>query len=165
MECVKLAYELDSIQKVVYCISIVGFLVNQVSLFALLMYPLIKHVRNQSSDRSSRTRKKIVSMLKHAVVCVVIFTCVPLFASMLKNSSSFTSKLPLYFQHSVIDVELTVLLFSVVISFENWKGILTFSYPSEVNVTRASTIKRGSSMRTFVKVSTSSNNNSSQNKL
>ena len=164
MECVKLNYELDPTLKIIYCIAVVGFLVYQVSLFALLMYPLIKHIRKGGSEQNSQTKKKITSMLKHAVVCVVILTCVPLLASILENSSSFTEKLPLYLQHSLIDTELNILLFSVVISFENWKGILTFSYPPQASITRASTVTRGSSIRQSFKVSTSSNNNSSQNK-
>ena len=161
LECIRVKTTLEVLRskEIVYyisCISTFGFLFSQISLFALLMYPVLKHRKNRVSKQSKHSKKMLDSILKQGIVSLVIITCVPIGVGILRNNSHFTDDVPLHLQEPLLDIGLSILLFSVVFSFQKWKSILTFSFSSKSPVSRFSTINRKSTIRSNCQVSRSS---------
>ena len=126
--------------KIFYVFSIASFIVNQVSLLALFTYPLRKHNKRQSDNQNCKLSKMIVSTLRHAVYSTVVNTTGTIFTGFLVTFLCLKYNLPIHLQKSVADIGLSILLFSVIVSFVKWRSILTFSLSSKSS-TRGNTKK------------------------
>ena len=99
----------------------------QIALFALFTYPLRKH-NSKSVNRD--IGRKIASTLRHSAASVLLNTTGTVVTGYVGCILFLKWGIPAYVHKSIADVGLSVLLFSVVVSYDKWKKIISFSLSS-----------------------------------
>ena len=131
-ECVMLETTSKDLRfkKVTFFLVILGFVVNQVLLLYLFMRPLSKHRNSNTTDPNNQVSQQIKSIINHAIGSLVLNTLATVVIGVLGTNSYMMHQIPGHLRNSVFDIGMTTLLFSVVVSFEKWIKILTFSISS-----------------------------------
>ena len=100
-------------------------ILSQVALFALFTYPLRKH---SSKSVNREIGRKIASTLRHSAASTLLNTTGTVVTGCVGSILCFKRGIPAYVLKSLADVGLSVLLFSVVVSYDKWKKILSFQF-------------------------------------
>ena len=128
VQCMKLktmAEDRFEIKFIYYCSAAIVVAI-QIFYLALLIRPLLKHRKNKNIQ-NSLTNKKVVSTLQQLTASALICSFATVAMGVLGEYLDLVLEVRVVLRNSVFDIALNVLLFSVVISYEKWKKILTFS--------------------------------------
>ena len=137
MECRKNTEVVPIVNDKIYHVSsMTAILGTQLILFLLFVYPLLMYKKSKSMNKNRLVTKKITATLKHAAISNVIMTSSIVLTLILLTT--VLDGLPNYIRNSFYDFGTCFILFSVVISFKNWKKIFTFSI-HRTSMTRKST--------------------------
>lgn len=126
MECKRKSDVVPIVKHKMYHISSMAVILGtQLILFVLFVYPLVVYKKGKTMNKNRLVIKKITATLQHAAISNGIMTSsivitLVLLTTVLKN-------FPSHILNSFYDLGMCFILFSVVVSFENWKNIFTFS--------------------------------------
>ena len=114
--------------KVAYYVAAGEVALIQLGLFVLLVRPLLEFRKNKVA-KNSETGKKVVRTLKQALVSFAICSVATFMSGFLGEYVDLKENIRVSLRNAVFDIAMNVSLFSVVVSYENWWKIITFSLP------------------------------------
>ena len=126
MECKRKSDVVPMVKDKIYHISSMTVILGtQLILFVLFVYPLVVYKKGKTMKKNRLVIKRISATLKHAAISNGIMTSSIVITLVLLTT--VLKDYPSHILNSFYDLGMCFILFSVVVSFKNWKNIFTFS--------------------------------------
>ena len=140
--------------EIAYYVTSGGTALVQIYLLTLLVRPL-QQFRKDKLAQSSETSRKVFRTLRQAVVSFIVCFLATVAFSFLGKYVGLKENTRVGFRNSVFDIAMNVLLFSVVVSYENWWNILTFSLQRKPASEETSLVSSSGETKKFCKTTDS----------